>query len=385
MTDLEKYIFELSKLDIYKAVFSLKAEKDGKYIKAVLKKLPENTYQLESFTEKQAFHENFGEAELCGKIFEIFPSVFKQSEIFTGEYVYSAKISKKGKLLHSRRKNTESVQTAESHNRKKNHIIDVENLPPVFREIGISDESGKIINSKYDKFKQICRFTELINDEVSKDTREEYNIVDFGCGKSYLTFIIYFYFTELLHKKVNITGLDLKEDVIAKCNALAGKYGYENLHFLCMDIKDYVPGGSVDMVIALHACDTATDYALFNAVKWKSDYIFSVPCCQKEVNGMIKAESLTLLTDYGLIKERFSSLVTDAMRAKLLEEAGYTVDVAEFIGFEFSPKNVLIRAKRRKSADRYKISRIKGEMESVKKEFGAEITLEKLLKDENLI
>lgn len=382
MTETEKYISELCNLDIAKAVFSVKASGECKYNKTVIKKLADGKYQAESFTDKQAFHENFALAELFEKIVSIFPLQFKQAEFFTENYIYSAKVSKKGKLLTNRRKNEQRSDTPFEHNRKKKYIIDTENLPPVFCELGISTKDGKIINSKYDKFRQICRFTEQINDVLSKDGKDELRIIDFGCGKSYLTFVLYFYITEILHKKAKITGLDLKQDVIEKCNALAKKYGYDGLEFLCMDIKDYIPEESVDMVITLHACDIATDYALYFAVKCKSKYIFSVPCCQKEARSMMNPGNFSILTDYGLIKERFAALATDALRAKLLEENGYSVDVCEFIDFENSPKNILIRARRTMSVDKFKRTKVRKQIDSLKNEFGITITLEKLLENE---
>ena len=220
MNEIEKYISEICDLDVQKIIFSNKADKSGKYNKTVIRKLSDGKYQSESFTEKQAFHENFSDESLCDKMLSLFSAVFIQAEIFTDSYIYSAKCTKKGKLLTSRRKNDEKPAESDGHNRKKKYIIDTENLPPVFQELGISGKDGKIINSKYDKFRQICRFTEQINDVLSKDSKDTLEIIDFGCGKSYLTFVLYFYITEILHKKAHIIGLDLKEDVIDKCSTL---------------------------------------------------------------------------------------------------------------------------------------------------------------------
>lgn len=379
MNEIQKYIAELCNLDVQKAIFSNKADKSGKYNKTVIRKMSDNKFQSESFTDTQAFHENFDASWLLEKMLSVFPEMFIQAEIFTDNYIYSAKVTKKGKLLTSRRKNEENKASSENHNRKKKYIIDTENLPPVFEELGICGKDGKIINSKYDKFRQICRFTEQINDVLSKENKEELEIVDFGCGKSYLTFVLYFYITEILHKKAHITGLDLKEDVISKCNALAKKYSYDGLDFLCMDIKDYKPENPLDMVITLHACDIATDYALYFAVKCKSKYIFSVPCCQKEARSVMNTENFSIFSDYGMIKERFCAMATDALRAKLLEYSGYKADICEFIDFENSPKNLLIRARRTGNADRLRYSKIREQILSIKKEFGITVTLEKLL------
>lgn len=378
MTEIEKYISEICDLGVSKVVLSNRADKSGDIVKTVIRRLDGGKYQAESFTEKQAFHDNFASDGLCEKICELFPTRFVQAELFTESFIYSAKVTKKGKLLNSRRKNDKPVESGE-HNRRKKHIIDSENLPPVFAELGISGADGRIISSKYDKFRQICRFIEQINDVLSKDSGENLEIVDFGCGKSYLTFVLYFYITEILHKKAHIIGLDLKADVIEKCTLLAKKYGYSGLEFLCLDVKDYKPTKGVDMVISLHACDTATDYALNFAVKCRAKYIFSVPCCQKEARGMVKTENFSIFTDYGLVKERFCSLVTDTLRAKLLECHGYNAEICEFIDFENSPKNMLIRAVRSPSADRYRTAKIKKQIDGIKNEFGIEITLEKLL------
>lgn len=378
MTEAETYLRELSGLDIQRVVFSLPLS-DNAYRKTVLRVLENGSYQAESFTEKQAFHENFPAAELESRLTALFPAKYRQMHAVTTRYEYDAKLSKKGKLLTNRTKVQTVSEVPAAHNRAKNYLIDAENLPPVFQELGVAGADGKILRAKYDKYRQICRFTELIDDVLAKDSRDELRIVDFGCVKSYLTFVIYYYITEILRKKAYIVGLDLKKEVIDKCRALAVKYGYTGLDFRHTDIKDFVPDGRVDMVIALHACDTATDYALYFAVKTGANYIFAVPCCQKEVNQRIKAQSLTLLTDYGLVKERFSALVTDALRAKLLEVYGYAAEIVEFVDFENSPKNMLIRARRKASADRFKRERCLSEIEKAKKEFGIEITLERLL------
>lgn len=377
MTDLQKLVNEITQLNIIKAAFSMPYKKD-ELVKCTLRPMGEK-YQFESFTKTQAFHENVEKAGLRDKICTLLTDSFRQAEIFTDEYVYGIKISSKGKVLHNRRRNTEVKKQESSHNREKNHIIDLDNAPLVLVDIGVIGKDGKIINSRYDKYKQICRFVEFIDDVVKKDPREEYNIIDFGCGKSYLTFICYHYMTEIAHKKVNIIGLDLKKKVIEDCNELAKKYGYDNLKFLCMDIKDYLPEVRPDMVIALHACDVATDYALYNAYRWQADYIFSVPCCQHEMNSKVKSENFSLLCDYGLLKERFSALATDTLRGKYLELCGYNVDILEFIDIEHSPKNVLIRAKRTTKINDKKRELIKDKIDTFSKEFNANLCFESLV------
>ena len=216
---------------------------------------------------------------------------------------------------------------------------------PFLIDLGVMTEKGKIVTSRYDKFRQINRFLEFIEDILPKLAKDrEVTILDFGCGKSYLTFAMYYYLRELRGYDVNIIGLDLKTDVIEKCSRLAVKYGYEKLHFYQGDIADYEGVSSVDMVVTLHACDTATDFALAKAVEWGAQVILSVPCCQHEVNRQVKSELLEPLLKYGIIKERMSALITDGVRANLLESKGYDTQLLEFIDMEHTPKNILIRA-----------------------------------------
>ena len=381
MTELTRILQEIADLSPYKAVFSVPYNKIGEYIKCSAKAIGEGRMQFESFTKTQAFHENVDASDVASKMEKLLTELFRQADIFTNDYVYRLKISSKGKLLHSRSKNSapQSSTPSASHNREKKHIIDINNAPPVFFDIGIVDKSGKIINSKYDKYKQICRFVEFLDDVVRNDPRESYNIIDFGCGKSYLTFVCYHYMTAIMGKQVKIVGLDLKRKVIEDCNALCEKYGYEGLEFLCMDIKDYIPKDRPDMVIALHACDVATDYALYNAYRWQADYIFSVPCCQHELAKKISTESYSLLCDYGIIKERFSALATDALRGKMLEYCGYKVDLIEFIDIEHSPKNILIRATRTTKIQDKKRNLVRGKADTFANEFCAHLELERLV------
>jgi len=385
--ELRDTIYELSNLDVVKGVLSIPKSKTSDFRKCVIRRLSNDMYQFERFTEKQAFHENVSQQNFSDKLCDVLENEFQQLQIFTPEYIYSLKITSKGKLLQNRCKNTQKVTSSDNttHNKEKKYIINAENAPAVFYDLGIMSKDGKIVNAMYDKYRQICRFVEIINDVVSKDSREEYNIVDFGCGKSYLTFVVYHYMTAIMGKKVKITGLDLKLDVLDKCREIANKYNYKNMEFLCMDIKDYNPESRPDMVIALHACDIATDFALYNAYLWQADYVFSVPCCQHELNSVIKADKLSLLCDYGLIKERFSALATDAVRAKLLEFCGYKVDVIEFINDEFSPKNILIRASRTTNITHTRRNKIYEKILSFKNEFSAELTLDKLIQSNVLV
>lgn len=216
---------------------------------------------------------------------------------------------------------------------------------PFLVDLGVMTPEGKVVKARYDKFRQINRFLEFIEDvRPQLDEGRELTILDFGCGKSYLTFAMYYYLKELQGLDIRVIGLDLKTEVIGRCRQLAEKYGYEKLTFLAGDIASYESGGTVDMVVTLHACDTASDYALDKAVKWGAKVILSVPCCQHELNAQIHSSVLEPVLKYGLIKERVAALVTDALRAGYLEEQGYQVQILEFIDMEHTPKNILIRA-----------------------------------------
>lgn len=237
-----------------------------------------------------------------------------------------------------------------SHNRKKNYILQEGVYVPFLKDLGVITEEGKIVRNRFDKFRQINRFLEFIEDilpELEQEKDRELTILDFGCGKSYLTFAMYYYLHELKGYDIRIIGLDLKADVIAHCNALAKDYGYEKLDFLVGDIADYEGVDQVDMVVTLHACDTATDHALSKAVHWNAKVILSVPCCQHELNRQIEAKELMPIMKYGLLKERFAALVTDGLRAEYLEREGYETQILEFIDMEHTPKNILIRGVRR--------------------------------------
>ena len=304
-------------------------------------------YQFEAFCGTQVFHQNLEKEEACGKILEYMEN-FRQMQLETQSAAVSALVSKKGKVtvkkkLRARKK----APAATDHNRKKHYILE-EGIPvPFLQDLGVMTAEGKIVRTKFDKFRQINRFLEFIQDVLPKLPRErEIRILDFGCGKSYLTFAMYYYLHELQGLDVRILGLDLKEDVIRACNQLSQRYGYEKLRFLEGNIADYTGADEVDMVVTLHACDTATDFALAKAVGWKAKVILSVLCCQHELNGQMENELLRPILQYGLIKERLAALVTDGLRAQYLEREGYDVQVLEFIDMEHTPKNILLRAVR---------------------------------------
>ena len=337
-------------------------------------------FQVSKYTDKQVFHENLTAEEAAQSAAGWIMNDFRQAQIRTQDEMVTVLASKKGKLTIKTRKMVCAGPQNLEHNRKKKYIIEEGTKVPFMVDLGVMTESGKIVRTRYDKYRQINRFLEFIEDILPQLARNrEITILDFGCGKSYLTFAMYYYLRQIKGYDVNIIGLDLKTDVIEKCNKLAEKYGYEKLHFYQGDIAEYEGVSSVDMVVTLHACDTATDYALAKAVQWGAGVILSVPCCQHEVNRQIKNEMLEPVLRYGILKERISALITDGVRANLLESRGYETQLLEFIDMEHTPKNLLIRAvKTQKSAGNQKVS-AKNKTERMMKELEIHPTLDRLL------
>lgn len=387
MEELKNKINEITSDKLLKVVISNKLNKDVEYNKINIELKEKNNkeyYQIEKYTDKQVFHENIDLEMLNSKLVEIIFGNYKQIGAWSELATYDLKISKKGKIFLVKKKSKNENLVNKSHNREKNYILKEGMLIQPLIDLGIFTKEGKVVSSKYDKYKQINRFIEIIDDEVKKNDHKELTILDFGCGKSYLTFVLYYYFVEIKKIDVKMIGLDLKADVIKKCNDIAKKYNYENLKFELGDINGYKYTDNVDMVITLHACDTATDYALYNAVKWNTKMIFSVPCCQHEFNDQINSEELSILTKYGIIKERVSALMTDAVRGNLLEVLGYRTQILEFIDISHSPKNILIRASKGAVSKEKKEKAMK-EVDKLIREFNLNPTLLNLLKDDNLI
>ena len=354
MEEIRKLFEGILKEDFVRAVISGPRTKDGirkvKVRPLILKGV--RLFQFESFTEKQAFHKNLDRSaaveELAG-----YADGFRQMQVAVSDADYTVLISKKGKVTVRKKQRRDKAQAADmSHNRQKRYILEEGVCVPFLRDLGVMTEDGKVVKSKRDKFRQINRFLEFIEDVLPRlDRDRELTVLDFGCGKSYLTFAMYHYLHVLKGYDIRIIGLDLKEDVIRHCSSLAERYGYDRLAFLVGDIADYEGVDQVDMVVTLHACDTATDYALAKAIGWNAKVILSVPCCQHEMNGQFSSRSgsgmLAPVMDYGLLRERFAALVTDGLRAKYLESMGYDTQVLEFIDMEHTPKNILLRAVKR--------------------------------------
>ena len=342
---IEKTINEES---IIYAIFSSVRNKSEKtFNKVTVKKViikNEVKHQFEYFYDKKVEHKNLDNDETKAEINNFIKTYFKQAVINTVDSDYHILISKKGIVKISKKAGTRKVADT-SHNRKKKYILNEGELSPFLIELGIMTEQGKIVNSKYDKFKQINRYLELVSDCIPYLNKDKtIRIIDFGCGKAYLTFALYDYLVLKMGYNVEIVGLDLKENVIKFCSDLAKKLNFDDLRFEQGDIKGFNQFTDVDMVISLHACNTATDDALAKAVSWGAKVILAVPCCQHELLKKIKNDVMIPMMKYGIIKEKLSTLLTDALRANVLEIMDYRTQVLEFIDMEHTPKNVMIRA-----------------------------------------
>ncbi|MBE6776424.1 MAG: SAM-dependent methyltransferase [Ruminococcaceae bacterium] len=306
-------------------------------------------WQLEKFRDNKVFHENLSKQELLLWLTEEGEKSFRQISL-TAEGVNIHYTVFPDKIKRKEAANTVKKVEHKSHNKEKAYILrQGENIPALV-DLGVFTKDFKVVSSKYDKYKQINRFIEIIDDSFSKMNRDEITILDFGCGKSYLTFIVYYYFTHIKKVKATVLGYDLKEDVVASCNKIAEDYGYDGLKFYVNDVtKGELFEGEVDMVITLHACDIATDFALYHAISHGVRHIFSVPCCQHEICSSIrKGGDYDILLSHGLIKERFSALLTDSIRAEILRQCGYETDIIEFVDFAHSPKNLMLRCRLKK-------------------------------------
>ncbi len=355
----------------------------------------ELSYQASEYSGEKVFHSNYTTDGLINKLPDWFDDLFRQAEIMTKKGKVTLLISKKGKVTvinkiaktikednkSGEEENIDIQKDVLLHNKKKNYILQEGISLPFLVDLGVMTKEGMVVKARADKFRQINRFLEFIEDVLPYLEKDrELTILDFGCGKSYLTFAMYYYLKVLKGYQINVIGLDLKTDVIAHCNILSKKYGYEKLRFLEGDIASYTDSSAVDMVVTLHACDTATDHALNKAVSWGAKVILSVPCCQHELNKQMRCEALKPILKYGIIKERIAALVTDALRAELLESKGYRVQLLEFIDMEHTPKNILIRAvKKSNGKEREEVSK---ELLSCMDFFGVNPTLNQLFEEE---
>lgn len=337
-----------------------------------------NTFliQVTEYIGKQVIHDNKTLEAIKEYIYVSLRDNFKQANIRTEEYTYNILISKKGQVTVKKKKEIEKKKPVLIHNRVKKYLLQEGKPVDFLVYLGVMNSEGFVVKSKYDKFRQINRFLEFVEDIVDKLPKNKViNIIDFGCGKSYLTFAIYYYLKKEKNLDVNIVGLDLKRDVIKHCNQIATDLKYDGLEFLEGDIAQYKGKDDVDMVVTLHACDTATDYAIAKAIDWNAKVVLSVPCCQHELNNQIQNEVLSPIFKYGILKEKMAALITDGIRAGVLEEHGYDTQILEFIDMEHTPKNLMIRAVKKKNVSYAKNQKL----DNLIKELNVKPTIKELI------
>ena len=304
--------------------------------------------QITHFHRAQQTHSNVPPIEARAKCCELLDSQFEKLHVFTSGADIIVKRQRDGTFACHTGPATK-VLDEQPHNRSKQYLIP-ENIPcPFLIEIGVMNREGRVLAAKYHKFRQINRFLELVDDVLPYLPHDrEIQVVDFGSGKSYLTFALHHLLAQIRGRAVQIVGVDRKADVIRDCSQIANDLQCCGLTFQHGDIAQFGSVGHVDMMVSLHACDTATDAALAQAVRWQTPVILAVPCCQHELAAGLKPDpALSAISSHGILKERFAALATDALRANLLELCGYQTQVVEFIDLEHTPKNLLIRAIRR--------------------------------------
>lgn len=371
----------LREAEPYRVILSRPRPDNSEYLKITIEKKQGGDYMATCFDGKQVFHTHYQSEQLWQYVTEQLMSAFDRCNAWNEQTELFVSITKKGRVLTGRSKTTTAPKHIETHNREKRYLLSEQEPIPALIEMGIFSREGRLIKAMSDKFRQINRFLEMVADVVKDWPKQKsLHIVDFGCGKSYLTFVLYHFLHQHMGLDVYMTGLDLKEAVIEKCNRTAETYGYQNLHFEVGRIEGYESSRPVDMMVSLHACDTATDAALWQAMRWGCQYIFSVPCCQHELNAKIRHEGLAPLLEYGVVKERLATLLTDTTRAKLLEAAGYEVQVLEFIDLAHTPKNVLLRCRRKKVRPEKRAAALQW-VDGILEQFGTEQCLHHLSRE----
>jgi Methyltransferase domain. len=379
MDDRKSALLKLNEIltDIETAVISNPMQKSSEVRKIKIEKVTvkgESVFQFMRYTKTQVMHENHGADMPLEKLLDTMMNEgFKQCDI-TGNYTLTLLMNKdrQFKITGVKENVNYSLCTDKEHNRKKNYILKDKAVPWMIK-LGLMDENGVVISSMQKKYRQINRFLEMLAD-VEKYLPENCTVIDMGCGKSYLTFAMYHYFNVLKNKNVTITGFDLKKDVVEHCNKLAEEFGFDKLKFYNRDIAEIDdPENKIGMIITLHACNTATDIALFHGIRWGCSVIMSVPCCQHEIFPQLKKDSLSPITEHGILRERFAALATDGIRAKILEIMGYKTSVMEFIDMEHTPKNIMIRAVKGKSKTQDAAK--KAELDKFMEEYKIEQTL----------
>lgn len=381
---MEQYFSAMLEDGVYRIILSKPVCKGSDW-KRVTAERKAAFFLVTRLTDTQAFHETVPMEQMAERMAELMERHFLQANGFSAAQEHMMLRSKKGKVTAKVRPLSDAPRPSappESHDRKKHYLLEEGYAVPALVDMGIFTPEGKLVRAKSDKFRQINRFLEILDDEIQKAAPKRLRVVDFGCGKSYLTFLVYDYLTRVRGMEVEMTGLDLKRDVIAACNAAAERYGYAHLHFAEGDIASYRDDGPIDLVMTLHACDTATDAALAHAVRRGAKMIFSVPCCQHELNAQFASEALPILGRYGILQERFCAIATDAIRANLLEWSGYRAQVMEFIDIGHTPKNLLIRAVRRGHTGEDHRRRALAEVEALMRAFRFRPALYRMLVEE---
>lgn len=378
---MEKLLQLIDEIQWEKLVEGVVSDKRNKAEVQKIKLRPvviKNTFliQVTEYIGKQVIHDNKTLETIKEYIYVSLRDNFKQANIRTEEYTYNILISKKGQVTVKKKKEIEKKKPVLIHNRVKKYLLQEGKPVDFLVYLGVMNSEGFVVKSKYDKFRQINRFLEFVEDIVDKLPKNKViNIIDFGCGKSYLTFAIYYYLKKEKNLDVNIVGLDLKSDVIKHCNQIATDLKYDGLEFLEGDIAQYKGKDDVDMVVTLHACDTATDYAIAKAIDWNAKVVLSVPCCQHELNNQIQNEVLSPIFKYGILKEKMAALITDGIRAGVLEEHGYDTQILEFIDMEHTPKNLMIRAVKKKNVSYAKNQKL----DNLIKELNVKPTIKELI------
>lgn len=335
-------------------------------------------YQISFVNNKKAIHQNFSVEEIIVEI-EKQTEQFKQINVFSDIEEFQILRNSKGNEKIIKKEKEKKEILIKEHNKKKEYIIQEGEKCDFLIHLGVMDNNGKVFQKKYDKFRQINRYLEFISDVVKEfPTDRKLKIVDFGSGKAYLTFALYYYLVKRLKMDIEIYGVDIKEDVIEFCNKTSKELNYDSLKFVYGNIKSFDVLKNADFVVTLHACDTATDDAIVQALKWNAKVIMCVPCCQHELFGKIQNDVMNPILKHGIVKEKLSSIITDSLRGNILEIMGYSVQLLEFIDMEHTPKNILIRAIKKKDKNRNAIA----EYMEFKNFWKIEPYIEKALKDE---
>ncbi len=381
MNQLNEIINEKVKNDeIIKITMSNNKNKNSEFSKITIQPINKKTYvmyQISYFFGTQVKHENITNG-VTEKILTLINLGYKQTDINTKTCNIKVLTNKKGthKIITKQLENKSNIQN--SHNKHKNYTIP-ENEPINFLiELNIMNKDGYVFSEKRKKFKQINKFLEML-ESINDNINDNSYIVDIGCGKSYLTFAAYYYFNIIKNKNVNIVGLDLKEDVVKNCTDLSKKLNYKNIEFHCIDIKDFKFTNDIDLCISLHACNTATDYALYNSIIWNAKVILSVPCCQHELFQQIDENALKPMLKHGIFKERFCAMLTDTLRSLILEKHGYKSNIIEFIDIEHTPKNTMIKAIKKQNVSKDFVNKKNDEINDIVSTFKVSPTLLNLL------